>query len=111
MKASTSKTRKPAAARIQLPARLQINNLDALYAELCKLLGSKKKHLVVDGGEITLVDSAGVQLLVAFFRSFIAGGGRVEWDNYSVQLYQMADELGISGQLGGSHAQETGFAV
>jgi len=101
MKASNSKTRKTAVAKIQLPSRLQINNLDGLYAELCKLLTSKKQHVVVDGGEITLVDSAGVQLLVAFFRSFIAGGGKVEWENYSVQLYQMADELGIAGQLGG----------
>ncbi len=101
MKASNSKTRKPVVTKIQLPARLQINNLDALYAEFCKLLGSKKKNVVVDGGEITLVDSAGVQLLVAFFRSFIASGGVITWENYSVQLYQMADELGISGQLGG----------
>ena len=101
MKANNSRTRKPAITRIQLPARLQINNLDALYAELGKLLSSKKKHVVVDGGDLTMVDSAGVQLLVAFFRSFIAVGGMVTWENYSVQLYQMADELGISGQLGG----------
>jgi len=84
-----------------LPSHLLINNLEALYGELTKLLKGKKPHLMVDGGEITLVDSAGVQLLVAFFRSFLAGGGKVEWENYSVQLYQMADELGMAGQLGG----------
>ena len=103
LKASASKPRKAVAAvaKILLPSRLQINNLDALHADMCKLLTAKEQHVVVDGGEITLVDSAGVQLLVAFFRSFIAGGGKVEWENYSVQLYQMADELGIAGQLGG----------
>lgn len=88
-------------AKVQLPQRLQINNLDGLYADLCKLVTGKKDHVVLDAGEVSLVDSAGVQLLVAFFRSFQNGGGTVEWDNYSVQLYQMADELGVSGQLGG----------
>ena len=98
----SNKTRKgAAAARLVLPAHLLINNLDSLHAELCKLLKGKKQQLVVDGGEIALADSAGVQLLVAFFRSFLAGGGKVEWENYSVQLYQMADELGMAGQLGG----------
>ncbi|HTR00439.1 MAG TPA: STAS domain-containing protein [Candidatus Acidoferrum sp.] len=101
MKTNNSKSRKTAVARITLPARLQINSLDGLHAELCKLLKSKKQHVVVDGGDISLVDSAGVQMLVAFFRHFLAGGGKVEWENYSVQLYQMADELGIAGQLGG----------
>ncbi|MES2604904.1 MAG: STAS domain-containing protein [Pseudomonadota bacterium] len=96
-----SKAPKNEPARVQLPARLQINNLDGLYAELCSLVTSKKPHVIMDAGDISLVDSAGVQLLVAFFRSFQAGGGKIEWDNYSVQLYQMADELGISGQLGG----------
>lgn len=101
MKTSSSKSPRNEPTRVQLPARLQINNLDALYAELCGLVTSKKPHVVFDAGDISLVDSAGVQLLVAFFRSFQAGGGKIEWDNYSVQLYQMADELGISGQLGG----------
>lgn len=101
MKTTNSKSRKSAPARIALPARLQINSLDGLHAELAKILKSKKQHIVVDGGEISLVDSAGVQLLVAFFRAFLATGGKVEWENYSVQLYQMADELGIAGQLGG----------
>lgn len=87
--------------RVQLPARLQINNLDGLYVELNKLMSDKKAPVVLDAGDISLVDSAGVQLLVAFFRSYQAGGGKVEWDNFSVQMYQMADELGISAQLGG----------
>lgn len=101
MKPNTSKTGKNTVATVRLPARLQINNLDGLFAELCKLVKSRKKHVVLDSGDISLVDSAGVQLLVAFFRSFQATGGKVEWENYSVQLYQMADELGIAGQLGG----------
>lgn len=101
MKATTNKSRKTAVVKVQLPARLQISNLGSVHAELCSLVAGKRRHVVFDAGEISLVDAAGVQLLVAFFRQFQAAGGKVEWENYSVQLYQMADELGISGQLGG----------
>jgi ABC-type transporter Mla MlaB component len=101
MKAEAIKKPRSNAALYVLPAKLLLSNLEGLYSDLNKLLSSKKTQLKLDSGEVSLVDSAGVQLLVAFVRSFQAKGGQVEWDNYSVQLYQMADEMGLTTQLGG----------
>jgi ABC-type transporter Mla MlaB component len=101
MKAEATKKTKSNVASYVLPARLLLSNLEGLYSDLNKLLLSKKAQLKIDSGEVSLVDSAGVQLLVAFIHSFQAKGGQVEWENYSVQLYQMADEMGLTTQLGG----------
>lgn len=101
MSETSAKTRKNPPAKVVLPARMQINDLENFCKELKKIYASKKTRVVLDSGELSLIDSAGVQLLVAFVKSFTSKGGAVEWDNYSVQLYQMADELGLAGQLGG----------
>lgn len=101
MSEASTRTRKTPPAKVVLPARMQINDLEGFCKELRKIYASKKTRVVLDGGDLSLIDSAGVQLLVAFIRSFTNKGGAVEWENYSVQLYQMADELGLAGQLGG----------
>jgi anti-anti-sigma regulatory factor len=101
MPEANAKSRRSPPAKVMLPARMLINDLENFCKDLKKIHASKKNRVVLDTGELSLIDSAGVQLLVAFVRSFTAKGGAVEWENYSVQLYQMADELGLAGQLGG----------
>jgi anti-anti-sigma regulatory factor len=101
MSEANAKNRRNPPAKVALPARMLINDLEGFCKELRKIYSSKKTRVVLDTGELSVIDSAGVQLLVAFVKSFTAKGGAVEWDNYSVQLYQMADELGLAGQLGG----------
>jgi ABC-type transporter Mla MlaB component len=86
--------------RILLPARMEL----ASVHEAQQLLQSKYPPVhgkyVLDGDLLSVIDMAGIQLLINFIRSVTALGCVVEWDNYSVQVYQLASELGVTSQLG-----------
>lgn len=93
----TSNKRAP--RTLLLPARMEIGCLEELYTEMSKLTSRKRKALILDGGEVSVIDTSGIQLLVAFIRKLSDMGCAVSWENYSVQVYQMADELGVSSEL------------
>lgn len=86
--------------RILLPARMELASLD----EAQQLLQSKyppvQARYILDGALLSVIDMAGIQMLISFIRSVTERGTRIEWDNYSVQVYQLASELGVTSQLG-----------
>lgn len=96
--ATPKKTAKP--ARLTLPAKMETGSLDALLKKMRSHCKANRRALVIDGGEVSVIDFAGVQLLVAFVAAMQGKGCALSWDNYSVQVYQMASELGLAGQLG-----------
>jgi hypothetical protein len=46
-----------------------------------------------------LIDAAGMQLIVQFLLFMRAKDCRVEWINDSIQIYQIAAELGLENEL------------
>ena len=86
--------------RIVLPARMELASLDEAHQLLQGKYPPLSNKYILDGGLLSVIDSAGIQMLISFIRSMTAKGCTVEWDNYSVQVYQLASELGVTSQLG-----------
>jgi anti-anti-sigma regulatory factor len=86
--------------RILLPARMELASLDEAHQLLQSKYPPLSNKYILDGGLLSVIDSAGIQMLISFIRSMTAKGCKVEWDNYSVQVYQLARELGVTSQLG-----------
>ncbi len=86
--------------RILLPARMEMSSLHEAYELLLSKYPPIHAKYILDGALLSVIDMAGIQLLISFIRSVTATGCKVEWDNYSVQVYQLASELGVASQLG-----------
>lgn len=86
--------------KIVLPGNMEIGSLDEIYQQMSRIASRKRKQFTIDGGEVAIIDSAGIQLLIAFIQALVNKGCEVAWENYSVQIYQLADELGVADQLG-----------
>ncbi len=106
-KASTAKPRTRRAAskkteveRILLPANMEMNGLEESFSILRAKFPPTYDKCILDGANINVIDASGIQLLVNFVSSVKQKGCRVEWDNYSLQAYQLANELGLVEQLG-----------
>lgn len=100
MSTTSSKSASKTVRSLVLPVKMEIGNLEELYAQMAKIASRKRKEFTLDGGEVALVDAAGIQLLIAFIKKLTGMGCNVSWENYSVQVYQMADELGLGAELG-----------
>ena len=86
--------------RILLPARMEMSSLDEAHELLQNNYPPVHARYILDGALMNVIDMAGIQMLISFIRSMTAKGCKVEWDNYSVQMYQLASELGVTSQLG-----------
>jgi ABC-type transporter Mla MlaB component len=86
--------------RYLLPANMEIAALGPVHSELVALEASNAGPFVLDGANLSVIDTAGLQLLISFVSAVQSSGKKVSWDNYSVQAYQLANELGVVDQLG-----------
>ena len=86
--------------RYLLPANMEIAALGPVHADLVALEASNDGPFILDGANLSVIDVAGLQLLISFVSAVQAAGKQVSWENYSVQAYQLADELGLVDQLG-----------
>ena len=86
--------------RIMLPANMEMNALDECFKVLRAYYPPKFQKCILDGVQLNVIDASGIQLLVNFVISVKQKGCKVEWDNYSVQAYQLANELGLVEHLG-----------
>ncbi len=82
-----------------LPRSLEIADIGKVYQEVLKMTANTYKKFVVDAGEVALIDTAGIQLIVQLLMVLRSTGCEVSWINDSVQIYQMAAELGVADQL------------
>jgi anti-anti-sigma factor len=66
-----------------------------------KLVGvfDLREPIVINGGDIEKIDSAGLQLLVALMKEADATGAKIEWRAASELLKQNASQLGLDGVL------------
>lgn len=101
---STGKNSRAAAKkqveRIMLPANMEMNGLEESFKTLRAYYPPKYQKCILDGVELSCIDASGIQLLVNFVSSVKQKGCMVEWDNYSVQAYQLANELGLVEHMG-----------
>jgi len=84
-----------------LPRSLEISGMTKVYQEVLKLTEKTYKKFVLDAGEVALVDTAGIQFIVQLLLTLRSTGCEVSWENDSIQIYQMAAELGVDQQLEG----------
>lgn len=63
------------------------------------LVAARGDPLVIDGGSVERVDTAGLQLLVALARRQQQAGGRLEWKAVSPELLKSSERLGLAGAL------------
>ena len=92
--------KKSKTARYVLPANMEIAALGPVHADLVALEAGNDGPFVLDGANLSVIDTAGLQLLISFVSAVQSSGKKVSWDNYSVQAYQLASELGVVEQLG-----------
>jgi anti-anti-sigma regulatory factor len=98
--APSAPVKKSKTARFVLPANMEIAALGPVHAELAALEASNDGPFVLDGANLSVIDTAGLQLLISFVSAVQGSGKKISWDNYSVQAYQLASELGVVDQLG-----------
>ena len=82
-----------------LPRDMEIAGISKVYQEMLEFTQNTYKKFVLDAGEVALVDTAGVQLIVQFLTVLRSKGCEISWTNDSIQIYQMAAELGVAEQL------------
>lgn len=82
-----------------LPRVLEIAEITPVHKELVKFARKSYSKFTLDAGEVALIDAAGIQLIVQFLLFMRAKDCQVEWINDSVQIYQIAAELGLDEQL------------
>ncbi len=82
-----------------LPRSLEIADIGNAYKDVLKFTKNTYKKFVLDAGEVALIDATGIQLIVQLVKGLRSTGCEVCWINDSVQIYQMAAELGVADQL------------
>jgi ABC-type transporter Mla MlaB component len=94
---STGKVSTPARAAVMLPADCRLASLDGLAAELRGALDASAA--VLDGRAVERVDTAALQLLLAFRRELSGRGHVVSWLGASSPLNDAAGLLGLAREL------------
>lgn len=85
-------------AALALPANCSIRDAAQLKAALLELL--PQAAVTIDAGALERIDTAGVQLLLAFTRDRAAKGFGIDWHGVNATLHDAANVLGLAGQLG-----------
>lgn len=69
-------------------------------AECRRRLSEEPPAIRLAGGDIERIDTAGLQLLLAYARHLQASGSHLAWESASDVLAQAARQLGIADSLG-----------
>jgi len=88
------------AVTVLLPEALELATVKAGHAQLLAAELVRGGEVLLDGCRLERIDTAGVQLLVAFIHSAGAQGCRVSWVNFPLVLFHAAEELGLADCLG-----------
>ena len=83
-------------AEIVLPENLTIAGLQALHDEMEALIDQKDCEFIsVKGADVSRVDTAGMQLLLAFFKATKERNLPLKWDGHSDKIIEAAELLGL----------------
>jgi len=92
-----------AARTLTLPAQSESPQLATLHSDLKKLL-ALDGTATLDASAVTRVDTAMLQLLVAFVRERQANGRNIAWQSVPASFADTAQRLGLTAALGLSRA-------
>jgi phospholipid transport system transporter-binding protein len=84
-------------ARVGMPADFRITDVIDMHRQLRDALNVSP--VVLDGTTVDRVDTAALQLLVAFQRDAQKRGHQVSWAGASAPLYDAASQLGLAQTL------------
>lgn len=90
---STLERRPTTADAFHLGETLTIETVRARHAELLALLG--RRHVAIDAGALTAIDTAGLQLLAAFAAEARRGGIELVWQGVAPALRDGARRLDL----------------
>lgn len=82
-----------------LPRNLEISGITEVYRSAEEFIATEPNEVTLDAGLVALVDTAGVQFVIQFLRAVKARGNALKWINDSIQIYQMAAEVGLADEL------------
>lgn len=85
---------------IQVPQELGMPNVDGFKEELSKFLASDAGEYTLDASEVTRIDTAGIQLLLAFVRELEHQARAVHWHEPSPVILNAAHTLAVSQAMG-----------
>jgi len=84
---------------IELDEILDISHAANIHHQMQDWLAQGGDY-VIDGSHVEHVDTAGVQLLLAFTRAVHRMGGAIHWQGTSAKLQAAIERLGVSRELG-----------
>lgn len=85
-------------ATFKLPESLNIAAAEAPYEQLSD--SGYEQRIELDGSEVQLIDTAGIQLLLVLQKRIAHHGGAIVWNGVSDALRKSFDSIGLSGFLG-----------
>ncbi len=85
--------RRKKAMPLKLPASLTIAGIEALHEQL--KAPEFEKKLVLDASDVEVVDTAGLQLILAAQRRLESAGGQLEWEVGNDALKQAVKMIGL----------------
>lgn len=86
-------------SEIHLPASCTIVNINTMYGKLAADI-SNPADSVLHAADVTSVDTAALQTLVAFIQHRHETGLSTRFESYSPAFIEAAKELGLSSALG-----------
>ena len=98
VKSREKNDQKPGIAKVVLEENVTISNADELKKKLLKSLRNKSR-VELDGAKVEVIDTAGLQVLVAFILHCRDKSLDVQWLGKSEILVQTSDILGLSSVL------------
>jgi anti-anti-sigma regulatory factor len=96
--AGPRKRRKSGECRVALDADLVIAGAAGLHAQLGKALADPAP-VVLDAAAVVRLDTAGLQLLLAFVQARTEAAGAWRWENVGDALRDSASRLGLERML------------
>ncbi len=84
---------------IDLPERLTIHHIEALYGDLKFSFLSDTKILKINADKIESIDTSGLQVLLILIKSAVSAGKTIHWENPTETLMTAARQIGLDKKL------------
>lgn len=90
---------------IELPEELSINTVDQWHPVFCQAI-DQHRHFNFQSNDLCRIDSAGLQLLLAFITQVINSGKTYHWLSVAPTLQHQAQTLGLDHVIFGQQTSD-----
>lgn len=87
------------ASVLNLPAYFGIAQVAEVRQGMLDMLGGAPEHVFINVDEIESIDTAAIQLLIAFVREVAGHGHKIEYRGHSEKVENIADLLNVRSEL------------